>query len=129
MTETSHKKFLQLKIYIVVFGAYLFFLLTLPYVNELITPCLKYSPGATYAFDDCTVPAVLDHFLLAVLVGFAISVILVFILQRKNGVKPILIFSLLLALVTIAGYYAYIPRALSQVKNAPVVLESLLEKK
>lgn len=107
---------------------YAFFLLTLPSLNELITPCLKHIPGTSYAYADCNVGLSLDHYITIAIIGMGAMILLVFIKTIQSGYKTLVALALVFTLLTIGGYYLYIPKVEAGIRNSPLVLESLLKR-
>lgn|SRR3989338_1640888 len=124
-THNTHQFFKKTKGYVLVIAIYLFFLATLPYLNQLFIPCLKAIPGTSYAYDNCTTALALDHFIVFALIGFAVSLLVIFFRTYEYGFKPLITMGVILSILTVGSYYIYIAQAEALTAKAPIRLESL----
>lgn len=113
------------RIYLRVIAVYAFYLVALPYFNQLFYPCLKYLPGTAYEYHQCNLYLVLDRFMLLSLVGMGFSILYLFFSKTTRIWSLIIITSVILTAVTIFAYLEYIKLAESQIREAPIYLDSL----
>ena len=118
MFSTVHRN----KIYFVVIGLFLFYLLVIPQIINRITPCLARIPGYTYTHEECVVTLVLDRFMLLALLGFVAANLYIFFAVHPRSFKKITALAITLALLIIFSYYQYIPVSERAVKSAPIIL-------
>lgn len=110
------------KQYILVAVFFLFFLLTVPYLVKLLTPCLQAIPGATYSHEECVLTLALDRFMLLSLFGFILSILYLFFFVYPRSLKKILIVAIILAGAIVFSYLNYIPLSERAIKGASIII-------
>lgn len=115
--------FAKIKLPLIVYGIFFFYLVTLPQFVSLAIPCLRPFPGTSYSLHDCVVLKALDTYMILALAGFSLAVLTYFFLMKKKSLKPLLGVSLIMAIGIIIFYHLYIPQAEAQIRRAPILLE------
>lgn len=112
----------ELKPYVLVAVIYTLVLATLPRGIKQSLPCLHPNPGDSFLYENCYIALALDRFIIIALIGMATSILAIY-LVKKPPLKHVATFALILAAITIAAYYIYIPIAEGHIANAPIRLD------
>jgi hypothetical protein len=104
---------------IILFIAYL---VTLPYLNELLIPCLKPIPGASYSDNKCYLSLALDRYMMMAFIGFIVFSAIIFIRGKRRAYLTFILFSSVCSILIIVFYLNYIKIAEKQIRNAPIIL-------
>lgn len=120
--QTFMRQLFAVKPYIVVLGIFFFYLLVIPELVKLITPCLHHIPGQSFKPNDCVVSTALDRFMTLALIGFVLGILITYFYSIPRSLKFIVVTASLMALCIIVNYYWYIPRVERVIRSAAVVL-------
>jgi len=124
------------------------YLVILPKLTTLFIPCLGNHPFASYTSDACTVELVLDTFM-RLAIGGLVVLTLGFLLTMRRYLKlapfhtfeewkkippkkiilqefaPVIIVSLIMAILIGIAYVWYIPSVEQHVRNAAIILDTI----
>lgn len=101
-------------------------ILSLPSINQLLTPCLKHLPSFSYEYKDCNILLTLDRFLLLSLTSLTILVLFSFMRWKKRSLC--LALGIYCAIVVIIAYHVYIPIAEREIRTSAIYLDSIPKK-
>jgi hypothetical protein len=118
------KKF-TMNVYVVGTLLYVVYLFILPKTVAFLIPCLHAIGGDSFSWNQCHVTLALDRFMTLALLGMSTLLLLLYINKRFGAIKPIIATGAICAFITIVAYQLYIPQAETEMKKAPIQLESL----
>lgn len=113
----------SLKKNILVSILFIVFLLGLPEILTIFSPCLETAIPKSYIYNECNIGMVLNQFTILALVGFSFTILLQLFLFGKKSLKLIAIFALIYSASIILSFYYYIPTLERKIGQAQIILE------
>lgn len=108
---------------LVVVVAFLVYTLLAPRLVALKVPCSMPVNGEVSDYSNCTLILASNTFLLFTLIGWVVAVIGL-VLTTKT-VKQLTIFAIILSVIIVTSYYAYIYSIQERVTGAPIYLDTV----
>ena len=99
-----------------------------PRLSQMLTPCLSSISAKISEYQDCTLILALDRYVLISFLGI-LAANAILLLHKKHKIKSLIIMNILFGIITIVGYYHFLPEAWSSVSGSEVYLDSLYEPK
>lgn len=108
---------------LVALGIFSSYLLALPSLMGLVIPCLGRDFFASYEYNNCNLPLATDLFLKLSLAGAAITMLMSFLIAKRN-LKLFALNGLFLSILVVSSFYLYIPLAEKRVNTANIYLDT-----
>ena len=106
---------------VIILVLFIVFILGLPEILVLPTPCLRPTPLESFIYKECNINQILNKLVTLSLAALAIEIILLSALLNRN--KGLFLgLSLVSTGIIIGNFYVSLPRLEGQVNNAPIIL-------
>lgn len=99
------------------------FLLGLPEILTISSPCLKTIIPKSYTYNECNIGLVLNQFTILALVGFSFTILLQLFLFGRKSLKILIVLALIYTTSIVLGFYYFIPTLEHKIGQAQIILE------